>query len=107
MARIAITKGAYDNAVMSAVHGAINALDALTTSYLGKRSSGAHNDAISLVQGIFSPIEYQEIQKQYTSLMTMKNASEYQPDMMSKENAEKAVKWSERIIDKVRDKLKS
>jgi hypothetical protein len=46
MAKIAITKGAYDNAVMSAVHGAINALDALTTSYLGKRSSGAHTDAV-------------------------------------------------------------
>ncbi len=91
---------------MSAVHGAINALDALTTSYLGKRSSGSHTDAVSLVKGIFSPAEYQGIQRQYSSLMSMKNASEYQPDLMSPEDAEKAVKWSERITNKVHDKLK-
>lgn len=39
--------------------------------------------------------------------MSMKNASEYQPDLMNLENAEKAVKWAERIISKVKDKLKS
>jgi hypothetical protein len=59
IARIAITKGAYDNAVMSAVHSSINALDALTTFYLSKRASGAHTDILSLVKGIFDSGEYQ------------------------------------------------
>jgi hypothetical protein len=107
MARIAKTNGAYDNAVMSAVHGAINALDALATSYLGKRASGAHTDALSLVKGIFDSGEYHDLQKQYSSLIGMKNASEYQADLMSRENAEKAVKWAERIINNVKDKLKT
>jgi uncharacterized protein (UPF0332 family) len=53
MAKVAIKEEAYDNAVMSAVHSAINALDALTVLYLGKRASGAHTDVLSLVKGIF------------------------------------------------------
>jgi HEPN domain-containing protein len=88
MAKIAIREGEYDNATMSAVHGAINALDALTTSYLGKRASGTHTDVLSLVKSILTPSEYHDIQKQLTSLLSMKNASEYQPDLMGKQDAE-------------------
>lgn len=102
MAKLVIKEGAYDNAVMSA----INALDALTTSYLGKRASGAHTDVLALVKGIFSAAEYQEIQKQFTSLVSMKNESEYQPDLMSKDDAERAIKWAERIVGKVKERLK-
>lgn len=106
MARIAIKEGEYDNATMSAIHGAINALDALTISYLGKRASGAHTDVLSLIKGIFAANEYHDIQKQFTSLLSMKNASEYQPDLMDRQDAENAVKWAERIIAKAKDKLK-
>ena len=73
MARIALAEKEYDNAVMSAIHRAINSLDVLTTAYLSKRASGAHTD----------------------------------PDLMSKEDAEKAVKWSERIFVKSVEKLKT
>lgn len=59
-----------------------------------------------LIKGIFSPTEYEEIRKQFTSLMSMKNASEYQPDLMDEGEAEKSVKWAERIVGKVREKLK-
>lgn len=51
MAKIAVKEEAYDNAVMSAVHAAINALDALTVSYLGKRASGSHTDVLVLLKG--------------------------------------------------------
>lgn len=106
MAKIAIREKEYDSAVMGAVHSAINALDALTTSYLGKRASGAHTDVLSLVKGIFNSAEYQDVQKQFTSLISMKNASEYQPDLMKDTEAENAVRWAERIISKVKGKLK-
>ncbi len=105
MARIAIREKAYDNAVMSAVHSTINALDALTVSYLNKRASGAHTDVLELVKGIFSPAEYEEIRKQFTSLLSMKNASEYQPDLMNEDDAKKSVKWAERIVSKVKERL--
>jgi len=66
MARIALEQGAYDNAVMSSVHSAINSLDALTTSYLGRRSSGSHTDVIILVKGIFTGKDHSDIAKQFT-----------------------------------------
>ncbi|MGI0023936.1 MAG: HEPN domain-containing protein [Nitrososphaera sp.] len=106
MARIAVREQAYDNAVMSAVHSAINALDALAVSYLGRRASGLHTDVLALVKGSFSTAEYQEMRRQFTSLLSMKNASEYQPDPMDKVDAENSVKWAERIVGKVKEKLK-
>jgi hypothetical protein len=36
----------------------------------------------------------------------MKNASEYQPDLMSSNDAERSVKWAERLVTKVKEKLK-
>jgi len=54
ISKIALGEGAYDAAVMNAVHGAINSLDALTTHFLGKRASGTHTETLSLIKGIFS-----------------------------------------------------
>ena len=105
MARIALEEGAYDNAVMSCVHSAINSLDALTTSYLGKRSSGSHTDVIILVKGILAGKEHSDIAKQFASLMSLKNASEYQPDLMKKGDAEKSVLQAERILARVKARL--
>ncbi|MEO9295342.1 MAG: hypothetical protein ABI347_07065 [Nitrososphaera sp.] len=61
---------------------------------------------MALVRGIFGPEEYLDVQKQFTSLLSMKNASEYQPDLMTKDEAEKAVKWAERIVGRVKEKVK-
>ena len=105
MARIALDQGAYDNAVMSSVHAAINSLDALTTSYLGKRSSGSHTDVIAMIRGIFTGKEHSDVAKQFASLMSLKNASEYQPDLMKRGDAERSVLQAERICARVRAKL--
>lgn len=105
MARIALEQGAYDNAVMSSVHSAINSLDALTTSYLGKRSSGSHTDVMMLIKGIFDAKGHSDIAKQFASLMSLKNASEYQPDLMEKGDAEKSVLQAARIFTRAKAKL--
>ena len=97
----------YNSAVTNAVHSSINALDAVTTSFKGKRASDDHTEVLSLVQGIFSAQEYEEIKKQFTSLISKKNASEYQPDSMGHKDAQDSVKWAERILSKVKAKLKS
>ena len=107
MAKIALKENAYDNAVMSTVHGAINALDALATKYLGKRASGVHTDSLQLIKGILTAGEFRDIDKQFTSLMSMKNASEYDPVLMGKQDAERATMLSERIISKVKEKLEN
>lgn len=105
MAKIAIEQQAYDNAVMSSIHGTINALDALTTYCLQKRSSGQHTDALSLTREIFSAQEQNDVERQFKLLLGLKNASEYQPEMMSQKDAENSLKLAERILAKVKTKL--
>ncbi len=105
MSKIAIDQQAYDNAIMSAIHSAINALDALTTSYLNKRASGSHTDVLGLIKSIFPPKEYNDIKKQFMSLIGKKNESEYQPDLMNQKDAQNAIKCAERILAKVKAKL--
>lgn len=106
MAKLAVQNAKYNSAVASAIHSAINALDALTASHRGKRASDDHAEVLSLVHGIFTPQEYQEVKRQFTSLIGKKNASEYQPDLMSPKDAQDSVKWAGRILDKVKGKLK-
>ena len=48
MAKMAVREGEFDAAVMNSIHGAINAMDALTSVFLAKRASGAHTDTLSL-----------------------------------------------------------
>jgi hypothetical protein len=105
MAKIAIQKEAYDNAVMSAIHSSINALDALVTSRKGKRSSGQHTNTLLLVKGILDPQEYKYVEKQFKSLLGLKNASEYQPDLMNLKDTDMSIKAAERILDKVKENL--
>ena len=107
ISKIAIKEGAYDAAVMNSVHGAINSLDALTTFFVGKRASGVHTEVLSLIKGILTPREYEETQKQFNTLLGMKNESEYQPDLMSLRNAESTIKLAERIFEKVKAKIQS
>jgi HEPN domain-containing protein len=95
----------YNSAVTNAVHSSINALDALTTSFKGKRGSDDHTEVLSLVQGILPPSQYEEIRKQFASLISKKNASEYQPDLMNEGDASEAIKLAERILSKVKAKL--
>jgi HEPN domain-containing protein len=95
----------YNSAVTNAIHSAINALDALTTKFKGKRGSDDHTEALSLVQGILPSPQYEEIRKQFVSLIDKKNASEYQPDLMNEGDAREAIKWAERILTKVKAKL--
>ncbi|MBI5146416.1 MAG: HEPN domain-containing protein [Thaumarchaeota archaeon] len=105
IAKIAIEQQAYDNAVMSSIHSAINALDALTTYRLKKRSSGQHTGVLSLTREIFSAQEQNDVEKQFKLLFGLKNASEYQPEMMSQKDAENSLKLAERILAKVKTKL--
>lgn len=107
ISKIAIKEGAYDAAVMNAVHSAINSLDALTTYFVGKRASGVHTEVLSIIKGILTQREYEETQKQFNTLLGMKNESEYQPDLMNPKDAESAIKLAERIFEKVKTKIKS
>lgn len=43
----------------------------------GERASGAHTDVLPLIKGILNASEYDEVKKQFSSLLSMKNQSEY------------------------------
>jgi hypothetical protein len=106
IAKIALAQSAYDSAVLNAIHSSINALDAFTASHKGKRASGKHDDALLLIKGILAPKEIDDITKQFTFLLDLKNAAEYQPDMMSLKEAQDSVRCAERIFGKVKANLK-
>ncbi len=95
----------YNSAVSNAVRSSINALDAFTTKFKGERGSDDHTEVLSLIQGILPSREYEEIKKQFTSLINKKNAIDYQPDLMDETEARDAVKLAERILSKVKAKL--
>jgi uncharacterized protein (UPF0332 family) len=102
IAKIAAEQQAYDNAVMSAVHSAINALDGLTSFHLNKRSSGGHSGVFSLVKGILTNQEYKDVERQFKLLLSLKNTSEYQPTLMSQKDAQDSIKAAERILAKIK-----
>lgn len=105
MAKLAAQNTNYNSAVASAIHSAISALDALTTSYKGKRGSNNHAETLSIVQGVLAPQEHQKVTRQFVSLINKKNAAEYQPDLMGPKDAHDCVVWAERIVDMVKQKL--
>ncbi len=106
IAKIALQEKAYDTAVMDAVHSSINALDALTTFYSGKRSSGQHTDVLDLIKGILTNDEFEYVKKQFKGLMSRKNESEYQPTLMIDKDAADAILRAERVLDKVKTKIR-
>ncbi len=106
LAKIALERQAYDGAVMNCVHSAINALDALTTFHLNKRASESHTEVLLLVKEILTGSEFKDMERQFSSLLSLKNTSEYQPDFMTSNQAENSIKWAERILNKVKTNLK-
>ena len=106
IAKIALKENAYDTAVMNAIHSSINALDALTTFFSRKRSSGQHTDVLNLIKGILTNDEFEYVKKQFSGLISRKNESEYEPTLMNDKDAEDAIIRAERILAKVKAKLK-
>lgn len=45
---------------------------------------------MSVVKGTFTQAEYPDIQEQFTLLLSLNNASEYQPDLMEESSAKNA-----------------
>lgn len=83
VARYAFSQKKYDATVINAVHSAINTLDAFTTQEKGLRATDEHKEILSLIKSVLTPNEYDDVKKQFSSLLELKNAAEYQPDFMS------------------------
>ena len=105
VAEYAAKQSKNNAAVTASVHCAINAIDALSVFYLGKRHSGGHEGAVGAVKGVVDASEFRDMSKQYGGLIALKNEAEYQPDLMKSSQARDAVTKAGRILSKVRQKL--
>jgi len=105
VAEYAANKSKNNAAVTAAIHCAINAIDSLAVFYFGKRHSGKHEDALDVIKGALSEIEFRDLVKQFSGLIELKNEAEYQPDLMERQQANDAIKRASRILSKVQEKL--
>jgi len=83
VAQYAIGASKTNAAVVASVHCAINAMDALSVFYFGRRHSGGHEEALGAIKGAVTVGEFNEVAKQFGGLMELKNEAEYQPDLMN------------------------
>lgn len=93
--------GAYNVAVSSCVHNAINASDAAAVMRLGKRSAGHHADAKMMIKSIFSDIDYEPLKRQFGLLPSIKNPAEYGGTMMTARQSADARQSAGRILEKM------
>jgi len=105
IAKHAAATSKYNAAVTSSIHSSINALDTLAVFYFGHRHSGSHEGAVNAVKGALTEKEFDDVSKQFSGLMSLKNQVEYQPDLMLARDANDAVKRASRIVSKVKEKL--
>lgn len=105
VAKYAFDRAEYTAAVTASIHSVINAIDAIAVFYLGKRHSERHEDSLNIIKGTIDEGEYNEINKQFTGLIELKNEAEYQPYLMEKGQAEDAVKRASRILLKAKQML--
>ena len=100
--------GLWTACVVNAIHCAINSTDALTVFYLGFRHAGdRHHDVLQLFQKL--DIEKSELRpkiQQLSTLISIKNAAEYEERLMDSKDAENARKACDRLYSWVREKLK-
>ncbi len=105
IAQYAASHSKNNAAVAASVHCAISAIDALGVFYLGRRHSGGHEEALNTVRGALSEAELKDMAKQFGGLIVLKNAAEYQPDLMKDAQARDAVTRASRILSRIRRKL--
>ena len=100
--------GLWNACVGNAIHCAISSIDALTVFYLGLRASGErHTDVTKLLPRL--PLERREVETktdQFTMLLSIKNAAEYDDRLMNETDAHKAITSCDRIFSWVKEKTK-
>jgi hypothetical protein len=101
-------KGLWIACVVIAVLCGINGADALLSFYLGFRHAGErHQDVLNLLQKL--DIDKKELPskiQQFSNLLSIKTAAEYEERLMGQKDAENARKACDRFYAWVIDRLK-
>lgn len=97
----------WNACVVNAIHCAINCTDALTVFYIGFRHAGErHQDVFHLFQKLeLNRKEFNDKSQQLASLLSIKNAAEYEERLMDQGDAENAKKACTRFYEWTKSKL--
>lgn len=97
----------WNSCVITAIHCAISAIDALTVNRVGLRSAGdSHGDVVLLFSELgLDKSELDSKRQQLLSLLDVKNIAEYNDRLMTEADAEKAMKHCDRIYAWVKEKI--
>jgi len=100
-------RGLWNACVVNGIHCAISSTDALTVFYIGFRHAGErHHDVLNLLQKLdLDKKELQRKSQQFSLLLSIKNAAEYEERLMDKQDADKAKKACNRLYVWVKEKL--
>ncbi len=106
-AKEACAAGRWNSAVISCIHSAISASDALLVFFKEMRSTGeSHEDVIAMLRTLeFDKDEINSKTRQLHRLLQIKNKAEYEEKLMSQHDAEDALRDAERFLGWVKEKL--
>lgn len=96
----------WDAVLLNGVHACISFNDAVTTLYLGKRSSSkAHQDCANLLLQALSSPEAKKNAARLIEILNLKNLVEYEPRRFTQAAAHDFAKKVERFVDWVQTLL--
>lgn len=104
-ARAALAAGDWDPAASSAIHAAVNLLDAVCVFYRQERNaSGNHEDALAILGEIHeAPPKLRKLLHRHAgALLSMKSLAEYEARLLEEPDAAKAVADMEQCIAALR-----
>ncbi|HLD96727.1 MAG TPA: HEPN domain-containing protein [Candidatus Nanoarchaeia archaeon] len=87
----------WNMAVIAAVHCAISSADALTVKFLGVRNGGTRHESVVKLLNQLNLADIGKKNRQLLNLLRIKSTAEYEERLMSKSDAEDAVRDAERF----------
>ena len=96
----------YNASTFSAIQSMLNANDALTIHYLGQRASADHREGLKLHADVAKILNDSTQKSRLSNAFELRADAGYRGDLMSKLDAEKAIKSANRFFDWVKKKLK-
>ncbi len=99
-------KGRFNAAGFDATQAIINANDALTIFFLGKRASSDHREAVKLHLDVIRTISDNAGRTALKNALDMRSAAGYLGDTIGKADAENLIKSAIRFIEWVRRYVK-
>ncbi len=105
-AQLVYEREEWNSSAINSIHAVISLADAMCVYFLGKRHSGEnHNDAAGLFKSIKDDEDTNANANRIIRVLRMKNMAEYEERLVSRSEADKILKDTERLAEFVGKKL--